>query len=133
MLAFNSRFLYSKSNFCKSFLFIKCFSLVDLLEIIQLISTIELEIHKYAFMLICMRTTVDISDDLFIRAKKRAVELHKPLRALIEEGLKLCLSKKTHSAKKPKNIDWVTAEGGLPENLDISNRNSMHEWMRTNK
>jgi len=78
-----------------------------------------------------MRTTVDIPDELLIRAKKRAVELRKPLRALIEEGLRACLAAKPKPAKASGRIDWVVAQGGIPEGLDIADREAMHEWLRT--
>jgi hypothetical protein len=38
-----------------------------------------------------MKTTVDISDPLLARAKRHAQQSGKPLRALVEEGLRLVL------------------------------------------
>ena len=90
-----------------------------------------LRMHKHAFIVCCMRTTVDIQDDLLIRAKKRAIELRKPLRALIEEGLRTCLAAKPTPPGAGSRIDWVVAPGGTPEGLDLSDRAAMHEWMRT--
>jgi len=81
-------------------------------------------------MLLCMRTTVDINDDLLVRAKKRAIELHKPLRSLIEDGLRLCLKKTAQSRKKNKKIQWIIADGGLPKGLDLADRSAMQEWIR---
>lgn len=43
-------------------------------------------------MHLCMRTTIDLDDDLAIRAKKEAVERRSSLRALVEEGLELVLA-----------------------------------------
>ena len=77
-----------------------------------------------------MRTTVDIQDDLLIRAKKRAVELRKPLRALIEEGLRRYLASPAEPAQAKGGIEWVVAEGGTPEGLDLADRSAMHEWIR---
>jgi hypothetical protein len=78
-----------------------------------------------------MRITVDIADDLLIRAKKRAVELRQPLRALIEEGLRNCLAAKPKPAPAAGNITWVVATGGSPDGLDVSGRAALHEWRRT--
>lgn len=39
-----------------------------------------------------MKTTVDISDALLARAKRHARRTGRPLRALLEEGLRLVLS-----------------------------------------
>ena len=40
---------------------------------------------------LCMRTTIDIDDELAIRAKKEAVERRCSLKALVEDGLRLVL------------------------------------------
>jgi hypothetical protein len=38
-----------------------------------------------------VKTTVEISDALFKRAKRHALKTHRPMRALIEEGLRRVL------------------------------------------
>ena len=38
-----------------------------------------------------MKTTLDLSNELLKRAKRQAKKLGKPLRALVEEGLRLAL------------------------------------------
>ena len=66
-----------------------------------------------------------------IAAKKRAVELRQPLRALIERGLRAELGRSTgHRPTKPRTIRWVTVAGGLPAGVDVSDRAAMHEWLR---
>ena len=42
-------------------------------------------------MYICMRTTIDISNPLAIRARKLAAERQTSLKSLVEEGLRLVL------------------------------------------
>ena len=42
-----------------------------------------------------MKTTLDINDELATRAKRRAKESGRPLRALVEEGLRRVLSDDT--------------------------------------
>jgi hypothetical protein len=83
-------------------------------------------------MLDCMKTTVEIADDLFEAAKKRAAELREPLRALIERGLRAELARPGRSARRrrPEPIHWVTVAGGLPAGLDIADREAMHDWLR---
>lgn len=65
-----------------------------------------------------MKTTVDIADDVLLRAKTFAEESETTLRRLIEEGLRRVLDQ----ADSPESgqIDWVTFNGkGLqPEFLD---------------
>ena len=75
-----------------------------------------------------MKTTVDIADDLLVEAKKRAVELRRPLRALVEEGLRLRLA--TPGARGQAKIKWVVAEGGAP--AEVRDRDAMYEWMSNN-
>ena len=73
-----------------------------------------------------MKTTVDIADDLLVEAKMRAVELHRPLRALVEEGLRLRLA--TPRLRERPKIKWVVAEGGAP--AAVRERDTMYEWLR---
>ena len=78
-----------------------------------------------------MKTTIELPDDLLIRAKKRAAELRRPLRALVEAGLRRQLEEGTAKQRgKRTTIRWVTAPGGLPADLDVANRERMHEWLR---
>ncbi len=82
-------------------------------------------------MLSCMKTTVDIPDELFVAAKKRAAELREPLRELIERGLRAELrrSATTTGRPKPAKLTWVTVDGGLPLGVDITDRAAMHDWL----
>jgi len=56
-----------------------------------------------------MKTTVDIADDLLLRAKKEAEASSTTLRSLIEEGLREVLSRK--SSAKQKLVKPVTFRG----------------------
>ena len=38
-----------------------------------------------------MKTTIDIQDELLVRAKRHARQTGRPLRAVVEEGLRLAL------------------------------------------
>jgi hypothetical protein len=82
-----------------------------------------------------MKTTIDIPDELLVRAKKRAAELRRPLRTLVTEGLRGQLGAprgKSRRAGVParRRIRWVTVAGGLPPGLDITDRVRMHDWLR---
>jgi hypothetical protein len=81
-----------------------------------------------------MKTTVDLPDDLLIQAKKRSAELRRPLRSLIEEGLRLVLQ--TGPSKRPvarKKIRWLTVKGDLPPGLNLRDRAQMHDWIRRSR
>jgi hypothetical protein len=82
-------------------------------------------------MLSHMKTTVDIPDELFIAAKKRAAELRQPLRELFERGLRAEISRPATAAgrSKPVKMTWVTVDGGLPTGVDITDRAAMHDWL----
>jgi hypothetical protein len=79
-----------------------------------------------------MKTTVELPDDLLIRAKKRAAETRTPLRVLIERGLRRELASASaggRSRPSPRKITWVVAPGGLPPGLDVADRASLHDWI----
>jgi hypothetical protein len=77
-----------------------------------------------------MKTTIELPDDLVIRAKKRAAELRRPLRSLVEAGLRRQLEEARPRRRGRRLIRWVTAPGGLPKDLDLADRERMHEWLR---
>jgi len=56
-----------------------------------------------------MKTTVDIADDLLLRAKREAEASQTTLRSLIEEGLRELLARKALAKHKP--IKPVTFRG----------------------
>lgn len=57
-----------------------------------------------------MKTTLDISDDLFARSRKLAQREGTTLRAVVEEGLRLAL--KARAAKPPRSFRFPTHAGG---------------------
>lgn len=81
-------------------------------------------------MVFRMKTTIELPDELLIEAKKRAAELRRPLRALFEEALREHLSGSGKAERRSRKIRWVTVQGGLPSGLDVSDRVSMHDWIR---
>ena len=79
-----------------------------------------------------MKTTVDLPDELLVRAKKRAAEERRSLRSLIEEGLRRVLRPRPEirSNDRRRKMRWVTVNGGLPPGLNLTDRAKMHEWIR---
>lgn len=81
-----------------------------------------------------MKTTIDLPDDLLIAAKKRAAETRTTLREIFERGLRQELkANRRRVGRRPRPIRWskITVKGGLPSDLDLSNREKMYEWLRT--
>jgi hypothetical protein len=75
-----------------------------------------------------VKTTLDLPDELLIEAKKRAAEERRPLKAIVEEGLRLVL-RKPQSRSVSKRVRLITVKGGLPRDLDLSNREAMYDWL----
>ena len=74
-----------------------------------------------------MKTSIDLPDDLLIKAKIKAAKERKTLKDLVIAGLR----KEIEGALPEKNqvtpsIRWVTADGGLPEGIDAGDRESLH-------
>ena len=65
-------------------------------------------------------------DVVLVAAKKAAIDARKPLRALIEEGIRMRLAKTPGG--RPGKIRWVVAAGGAP--LEVRDREAMYEWLR---
>lgn len=83
-----------------------------------------------------MKTTVDLPDDLLIRAKKRAAETRTPLRVILARGLRRELAHRSAGERKPgakKAIGWITAPGGLPPGLDVADREALHAWRESRR
>lgn len=77
-----------------------------------------------------MTTTLDLEDELVIAAKKRAVEERTSLKAIVERGLRAELKRSRTRSGSRKVIQWVTVDGGLAADLDVSDREGMHDWLR---
>jgi hypothetical protein len=80
-----------------------------------------------------MKATVELPDDLLVAAKKRAAELRRPLKVLIERGLRAELGYRTggpEGRQQAIKLKWVTVDGGLPGGVDVADRAAMHEWLR---
>ncbi len=77
-----------------------------------------------------MKTTVELPEDLLLEAKRKALETKTTLRDILERALRreLRQSAGQRTRLRPK-IRWVTSAGGLPPDLDVSDRGKMRNWM----
>ena len=85
--------------------------------------------HIYGKLANHMKTTLDLPDELFVAAKKRAAEERRSLRDLVASGLRQQLHGQTR--RRPSPIVWVTVKGGLPEGVDVADRDHMHDALRS--
>jgi hypothetical protein len=72
-----------------------------------------------------MKTTIVISDSVLQSAKAVAVDEGTTLRALIEEGLRLVLSKRSTRSTPFRLRDASSKGKGLQAGVDISDREGM--------
>jgi hypothetical protein len=78
-----------------------------------------------AIVLICMRTTVDLPDELLRQARKRAAEEGTTLTALLAEGLRLRLSGAPAGRRRQRKLPISTVGGGLQPWIDPSSNASL--------
>jgi hypothetical protein len=78
-----------------------------------------------------MKTTVDLPDELFVAAKKRAAEERRPLRDLVAAGLRQQLQRPGPPKRAAPRIKWVTVKGGLPVGMNVADRDRMHDALRS--
>jgi hypothetical protein len=79
----------------------------------------------------CMKTTVELPEDLLLQAKRRALETRTTLRVILERALRRELRQPgSQRTRRRPRIHWVTSAGGLPPGVDVSDRSKMWEWMR---
>ena len=78
-------------------------------------------------MLLCMRTTVEIGDELFRQAKKRAADEGVPLRSILEEALRRYLSDR--GTKGAYKLRWRTEKGQLAPGVDLDDRDALFDFM----
>jgi hypothetical protein len=94
-----------------------------------------LRIREYGVTVSRMKATVELPDDLVIAAKKRAAEMRRPLRELVERGLRAELRRRPEKRERGRRrrvaIRWVTAPGGLPPGVDVADRVAMHDSLRS--
>ena len=76
-------------------------------------------------MIICMRTTVDLPDELLRQARKRAAEEGTTLTALLAEGLRLRLAGPHPGRRRPRRLPTSTVGGGLQAWIDPSSNASL--------
>lgn len=64
-----------------------------------------------------VKTTIDIQDALLERAKKHARRVHRPLRAIVEEGLRRVLSERPEVSRY-QLVDASVGDPDAPDPLE---------------
>ena len=78
-----------------------------------------------------MRTTLEINDELFRQAKKRAADERIPFRKVVEAALQRYLN--GQSSPKKYRLQWRPEKGRLMPGVRIDDRDSLFDIMEGRK
>lgn len=78
-------------------------------------------------MLICMRTTLDLDDDLLQRAKEEALRSGRTLTAVVEDALRAALAEEDQPLPGP--VELPTAPGRSRPGIDVDDSSSLLDVM----
>jgi hypothetical protein len=78
-------------------------------------------------MLLCMRTTIEIADELYRQAKRRAADRGVTLREIVEAALRGFLS----GGRRPAGykLEWRTDRGRVLPGVDLDDRDALFDLM----
>ena len=74
-----------------------------------------------------MKTTLDLRDDLLVRAKELAARKRTSLTKMIEESLTLRLHSRQASRRKLKELPVSVQSGGLRKGIDGTSNRSLFD------
>jgi len=79
-------------------------------------------------MLLCMRTTLDLDDEVMRTLKRRAAETGRTLTSLVEEALRSMLERGSQPVPGYR-LEWTVVPGGARPGIDLSDRSSLIDLM----
>lgn len=80
-----------------------------------------------ANMLLCMRTTIEIADELFRQAKRRAADQGVTFREVVETALRGYLSGRRETTRY--KLAWRTERGRMRPGVDLDDRDALFDLM----
>ncbi len=78
-------------------------------------------------MILCMRTTIDIRDELLRRARRKANDEGLTLKDVVEAALQAFLSGKP--AKGRYRLKWTTERGRIQPGVNLDDRDALFDLM----
>ena len=78
-------------------------------------------------MLLCMRTTIEIADELLRQAKTRAADEGVPLRQVIEEAIRMYILRRR--SKGQYRLQWRTESGRIQPGVRLDDRDALFDLM----
>jgi len=79
-------------------------------------------------MLIFMRTTLNLDDQLMGELRRRAAETDRTMTEIIEEALREAFSRLAEP-EEPRDFRWVTVRGRLSPGVNVADRDSLLDVM----
>ena len=80
-------------------------------------------------MLLCMRTTIQLDDQLLLEAKKHAAQTGRTLKAVIEDALREALAR-TETTRPQTRVPLKTFKGrGVQSGVDLDDTSSLLDPM----
>ena len=79
-------------------------------------------------MVICMKTTLNLDDQLLRTAKKMAAERGITLTQVIDEALRAAVSAPPRRGDGAR-LKWATVKGRRPPDVDIADRDALYDRM----
>ena len=80
-------------------------------------------------MLLCMRTTIQLDDQLLLEAKQYAAQTGRTLKAVIEDALREALAR-TETTRPQTRVSLKTFKGrGLQPGVDLDDTSSLLDLM----
>lgn len=80
-------------------------------------------------MHICMRTTLNIDDQLLLKARRKALEQKTTLTRVVEESLRNYLMPAKRRPLKPFSQRWVVVGGKHPPPVDVADRDRLYDYL----
>jgi hypothetical protein len=81
-------------------------------------------------LFLCVRTTVDLSDDLFIELKRVAAESRRTLKELIEDAIRCSLARGTPTGRTKESQRIITFRGrGVQPGVNLDSMRELLDIM----
>lgn len=78
-------------------------------------------------MFLCMRTTIDLNDELMRRIKRLAADQGVTFRELVERALRGLVDKRP--SQKPYRLKWRSEQGKLQPGVTLEDRDALFDRM----
>ena len=82
----------------------------------------------FLHMLICMRTTLDLNDEIMRAVKRYAAETGRTVSSLVESALRELLAQVARK-DRPYKLRWLVVRGGAQPGVDLTDRDALLDRM----